>query len=99
MVIVSTKKNSDEVLIKQELLTLLHNKFGIASIKINVSGKGFLSESTIPLNPREMVYFIHLLEDRFSIMLTEANFDDPDIYTINGLVHIIEEHIKQSATT
>ena len=85
---------SSNLKIKQEVLVLLNAKFNIPSSFFRDSNEES-SEAIIPLSPCEMVYMIHILEDKFGFRFTETNFNDPHIHTIDGLTRIIGLHINK----
>lgn len=94
-----SNKSLDQSIIRQEIINMLSAKFEIPPVEFHAKSDECSEEMTIPLTPCEMVYLVHFLEDKFCFRFTETNFDEPCIYTINGLSSIIEQCINQKAWT
>jgi len=86
--------NPNEAIIRQEILSLLSAKFAVSSTMIDLTNDSTLKETAIPINPYDMVYLICFLEDKYGFKYTETNFDDPRIYTMNGLARITAQNIN-----
>jgi len=77
--------------IRQDMFDLLSMQFGILLDKFQAKNKSHLWGIDGPLSPIEMVYLVHILEDKYSICFSEMDFEDPCFYTVDGLIHIIEQ--------
>jgi len=84
------KQVSAQTKIRQDILDILSMRLGVSAKKAQTRG-GHFGGVDGPLSPREMVYLVHILEDKYGIHFSEIDFDDPFFYTIDGLTHIIEQ--------
>ena len=83
--------NDDKVQneIRQGVLDLLSERFGVAPDKFPGGDAGHFWGAAGPLDVVDMVYLVHFLEGKHGIQFTEADYDNPDFYTLDGLVGAI----------
>jgi len=89
------KKNSiskDEI--REEILHLLNVRFGIAQNRFSdIEENDFFGIDGL-LTIRSLVYLVHFLEEKYNIIFTETDYNDPNFYTPEGLSCILEKRVN-----
>lgn len=67
-----------------DILDILKEKFDVQEPKAQ---KFFGLEGL--LNARELVYLVHILEDRYHIYFTAEDMDEERFYTVDGIADIV----------
>lgn len=71
-----------------DILNILKGKFDVREPKVQ---KFFGLEGL--LGARELVYLIHILEDRYGICFTAEDMDEERFYTVDGMADIVHEKL------
>jgi len=89
------KKNSiskDEI--REDVLNLLNARFGIAQNRFSdIEENDFFGIDGL-LTIRSLVYLVHFLEEKYSILFTEVDYNNPNFYTLEGLSCILEKRVN-----
>lgn len=67
-----------------DILDILKEKFDVQEPKVQ---RFFGLEGLI--NARELVYLVHILEDRYHINFTAEDMDEERFYTVDGMADIM----------
>jgi len=91
-----TKKAPAQAEIRQDILELLNIQFGASLDKVQSDSDMHFWGLDSSLEPYDMVYLVYMLEDKYGISFLEEDFDDQRFYTLDGLVHIIEQKFSHN---
>ena len=80
--------------IKENILTVLRERFGASEDIVINNEEGYFWYLNIPFRDIDMIYLITILEEKYDIQFTEQDFDNPSICTLLGLSDIIYSKLE-----
>ena len=77
-------------MVNQFIIHILIERFDVALSRFPINRKEHFFGVNGLLCARDMIYLVHILEEKYDIVFTEADFDDLNFYTLDGLMQNIE---------
>lgn len=75
--------------IRHDILDVLGAKFGVTEDYFKYKEIDYLWAADSSFSDIDMVYLMHIVEDRFDVQFNEQDFDNPVFYTLTGMSDIV----------